>query len=55
MRRRVTSYKPRAHLQFSKFFVQIPHAGVQLGEGVYPLLVIYKKIKDRNRRLSHRC
>ena len=50
-----TTQKPGAHLQFSKFFVQVPYAGVQLGEGVYPLLVIYEKRKDRKRRLSRRC
>ena len=37
------NHVPRAHLQFLKFFIQVSHARVELGEGVYPLLIIYEE------------
>ena len=39
---------PKAHLQFLKLFIQVSYARVELGEGVYPLLIIYEKSMNRN-------
>ena len=45
---------PRLYLQPPTFFFQVSHARVQLGKGVYPLLIIYEGRKNLERRLSHR-